>query len=169
MERYLKEVVSAPASCVSEKFYNALDDPAARHHYRCISITSQLFPRDIMQAQTPFAELVRWLLYGRRSPVVVPQDPGNLIPRITHYVRFEDDADERKEGKKLRFDRFLSVLSALYLGGFERVYMHVNKAPHGGWWDELAGENVTVVPMDKFQSVFQNEIKVIQHVADVAR
>lgn len=160
-EKYMEMMMSTPPSCVTKKAYNTNDQNAY-----CVSNTSPLYPRDIMNAWTPFAELVRWLLYGKRAPVVVPQDPNNLIPRITHYVRFLGD---KSKDKDMRFDHFLSVLSALYIGGFEHVYLHMNKAPHGRWWEELAGENVTVIPMDNFHSVFQQEIKVIQHVSDVAR
>ena len=161
-EEYLDMMVSTPPSCVSEKSYNTRDQNA-----HCVTIKSlAVYPRDIMKARTPFAELARWIMYGRRAPVSAPLDPANLIPRIVHIVRFTEDSSKNKD---MRFDHFLSMLSALYVGGFERVFLHVNMVPHGRWWDELAGENITVIPIDNFQYVFQQEIRVIQHKSDVAR
>ncbi|KAK7106105.1 uncharacterized protein [Littorina saxatilis] len=135
-------------------------------HAHCVIMASDVLPRDIYAEKTPSAELAQWIFYGRRALQVAKQDFRNPIPRISHYVILDGGKDVSSE---LRFPHFLNILSALYVGGFERVYLHAETAPRGHWWEELAGENVTVVKADRPRSVYQTEVKVIQHVSDVLR
>ena len=69
----------------------------------------------------------------------------------------------------LGFGRFLSVLSSLHVAGFQRVYLHVDAPPRGRWWEELAGENVTLVRFKRPRSVYQTHVGVMEHVSDIAR
>ncbi|KAL8590144.1 hypothetical protein ACOMHN_010339 [Nucella lapillus] len=137
------------------------------HDSYCVSVSGIVYPRDIMDANTSFAELARFLFYGRREPIVPVQDASNPIPRISHFLRFK--SGKGHYGREFPFHQFLSVLSALHVAGFRRVYLHADEEPSGRWWKELAGENVTLVKMDPPRSVFQQSIRVLQHASDIAR
>ncbi|XP_012937066.1 uncharacterized protein LOC106011545, partial [Aplysia californica] len=67
------------------------------------------------------------------------------------------------------FNAYMSVLSALYVGGFERVYVHGNIHPSGEWWDRLKDENVTFVEMDAVETVFQQGVASPAHNSDIIR
>ena len=170
-QEYVRDILLSPASskCVSIDSYNdkmANEDESSW----CIDVneTNPLHPRDILHTDTPFAELARWLFYGRRSPLVVRPAIDSLIPRVSHYIWMESGEGSLFEGPQ-GFSRFLSVLSSLYVAGFERVYLHVETTPRGYWWDALAGENVTLVHVQRPRSVYQSRISVVEHASDVAR
>ena len=167
---YIRDILlSTSPKCASVELYNekGLSDDESSW---CIEIneTNALHPRDILDSETPFAELARWLFYGKRAPLVVPQNLGSLIPRISHYIWLESGEGSLFEGPE-GFSRFLSSLSSLYVAGFEHVYLHVERAPRGRWWEALAGENVTVVHVQRPRSVYQSRINVVEHASDVAR
>ena len=61
------------------------------------------------------------------------------------------------------------VLSTLYLGGFERVYIHVDREPKGRWWQSLKTENITVLKLHKPNYVYQQKLLGITHFSDVSR
>ena len=61
------------------------------------------------------------------------------------------------------------VLSALYLGGFERVYMHVDRVPTGPWWESLKKEKITVLKLQKPNFVYQQKVLGITHFSDISR
>ncbi|KAK7093479.1 uncharacterized protein [Littorina saxatilis] len=160
----VQRILSAPKGCVEPESYTDKAD--------CVHLNKAILPRDILDADAPFAELARWLYYGRRARLVVQPDPSNPIPRISHFVKLENNNDfpfaELYRGE-LTFSHFLSILSALYVGGFQQVYLHTEATPHGRWWDELAGENITILPLDRPHTIYQNKIGVIQHVSDITR
>ncbi|KAK7103960.1 uncharacterized protein [Littorina saxatilis] len=65
----------------------------------------------------------------------------------------------------------VNILSALYVAGFERVFLHLEgEEPRGRWWEEVKKErNVTVMKAVRPSSVFQTKVDVVQHVSDVLR
>ncbi|PVD32147.1 hypothetical protein C0Q70_07576 [Pomacea canaliculata] len=145
---YLCDVKTDKASCVTAEQYTApVDD------IHCIIVDSDVHPRDVWQGQTPFAELARWLYYGRRSPILALPDPSRPIPRIAHYVWLK--ADPSAGDLDLPFSKFLSMISALYVGGFQHVYVHGNVEPEGEWWRQLRSENVTFVRTERPSSMFR--------------
>ncbi|XP_070202073.1 uncharacterized protein [Littorina saxatilis] len=163
-QHYLKKIVSAPATCVSEKSYNEAN---YQSDVVCLSYSdSILYPKDIMFSSTPFAELARWLFYGKRAPVKIQKDPNNLIPRITHFIKLKGGGSY---SNTLTFRQFLGVLSALYVGGFHHVYFHAEGTPEGRWWQELQKENVTWVKIARISSVYSNPVGNVAHVSDVLR
>ncbi|XP_070175155.1 uncharacterized protein [Littorina saxatilis] len=159
----LELILSSPASCVSEDDYNQdiEEDPF------CISLSdSVLYPKDIMFSETRFAQLARWLFYGKRAPVVIKKDPDNLIPRISHYIKL---SGQNEYSSELNFNHFLNMLSALYIGGFRHVYLHAEEEPRGQWWEELQSESVTWVKIEPIDTVFRQDIRQKAHVSDVIR
>ncbi|XP_076446352.1 uncharacterized protein LOC143283859 [Babylonia areolata] len=135
----------------------------------CAVVPEVMYPRDVILAQTSFAELARLLFYGSQRPATPVPDSRDPIPRISHFVRFTKGSDHRLFKGDFSFNHFLSVLSALHVAGFEHVYMHVDEEPRGRWWEELAKENVTVVKVVRPLTVFQQPVNHIKHVSDVAR
>ena len=57
----------------------------------CVILTPDdpRYPRDIWGSNTSYAELARWLFYGRRARLEVKPDERRRIPRISHYVRLQ--------------------------------------------------------------------------------
>jgi hypothetical protein len=47
----------------------------------CVTMEINLYPHDIMTAETRFAELARWMFYGKRAPLHPRKDPSNKAPR----------------------------------------------------------------------------------------
>lgn len=137
----------------------------------CVALETAMYPRDIVASKAAFAELARWLFYGRREPLEPKRFPANPMPRIAHVIKIKPfgSATAMYGSNELSFNHFLSIISALYVGGFERVYFHAEEPPSGRWWEELAKENVTLLPLDPPRSVFQQEIKVVHHVGDLVK
>ncbi|XP_025089204.1 uncharacterized protein LOC112561135 [Pomacea canaliculata] len=159
---YLSDVKSAKSSCVTAEQYTVpVDD------IHCIIVDSDVHPRDVWQGQTPFAELARWLYYGRRSPILALPDPSRPIPRIAHYVWLK--ADPAAADRDLPFSKFLSMISALYVGGFQHVYVHGNVEPEGEWWRLLRSENVTFVRIERPSSMFQMNFPILPANSDLLR
>jgi len=88
-----------------------------------VSDNPAIYPKDIMVANSSFAELARWLYYGRRAPLFPKRVPGS-IPRISHVVWFNRDETSPRE---LPFYQYLTILSALYVAGLHHVYVHGNR------------------------------------------
>ncbi|KAK7480100.1 hypothetical protein BaRGS_00028660 [Batillaria attramentaria] len=149
-----------PKSCVSVDVYNRGKD------YPCVLVTDKLYPRDIWETDTRFAELARWLFYGRRKILKAEKDESNLIPRTAHMVWTRDIYWAYQT---FRFQYYLGVLSALYVAGFRHVYVHGKEEPQGRWWKELKDENVTFVRTNFSQLLFQTPIDTIQHTSDAVR
>lgn len=105
------------------------------HHYNmeedgdciCVKVTTNIYPKDILEDNTPFGTLSRVAAYGR-SQVVTDKSLKNPIPRIAHYVCIDCE---------VRFITFLSMRSAVNVAGLNKVYVHGVKEPHGKWWDKL--------------------------------
>ena len=169
---YFREILESSRSegrtCVSVDSFNLKRGAAAgviSHHdetgNECVALDSNLYPRDIWDAETPFAELARWLFYGKRRPQRpqqwVEQRGSSSIPRIMHCTWFK--SKKKLYISQFSFHFFLSVLSALYVGGFEHVYVHGDEEPTGKWWKKLAAEeNVTFVKVDRPNTVYQQVV-----------
>ncbi|PVD32145.1 hypothetical protein C0Q70_07574 [Pomacea canaliculata] len=69
----------------------------------------------------------------------------------------------------LPFSKFLSMISALYVGGFQHVYVHGNMEPEGEWWQQLRSENVTFVRIEKPTPMFQMDFPNLQASSDFLR
>ncbi|KAH9487503.1 hypothetical protein Btru_074466, partial [Bulinus truncatus] len=93
-------------------------------------------------------------------------DARDLIPAISHTILLNPAKDKPVN---VTFSHYLSILSALYLGGFQRVYIYGDTKPSGDWWDRLANENVTFVHIEEVETVFQQEVKVYAHQSDILR
>ena len=79
--------------------------------------------QDIMYEESHFATLARWLYYGKKSPML-PELIPNSIPRISHFVWFNRNPDSPTE---LKFYQYITIMSALHVGGFHDVYVHGNR------------------------------------------
>ena len=74
-------------------------------------MTSNIYPKDILEASTPFATLARVAAYGRPQ-WTLDHSTKNPIPRIAHYVCIDCE---------VRFITFLSMRSAVNVAGLNKV------------------------------------------------
>ncbi|KAK7101627.1 hypothetical protein V1264_019978 [Littorina saxatilis] len=164
-ENFLRLLSSAATpTCVSQENYGSriADD---KIHCVFLPDSPPVYPKDIMHANSSFAELSRWLFYGKRSPMLPKRIPGS-IPRISHFIWFNRN---EKSSTELQFYQFVTLLSVLYVGGFHHIYMHGNREFTGLWWEKLKGENITFVHMEIPETVFQQKVDNIEHKSDITR
>ncbi|XP_005104396.2 uncharacterized protein LOC101860674 [Aplysia californica] len=135
----------------------------------CLVLSEALVPKDIVTSPTPLAELSRWLFYGeRRARQVTPDPLGTpLIPLISHIIWLPPTNIFKSSEFKLL--HYLSIMSALHVAGFRRVFVHGAVRPHGHWWDQLRGENVTFLKISHPESIFQQSVVGPAHQSDVLR
>ena len=121
----LRNITSGKPSCDAVASFDTRSPTSV-----CVTVDDSLAPRDLRKGRTAFAELARWLFYGSRRTLAVVNGSAEAIPRLSHYVWLTSDKSALY-GKDLAFSQFLSILSALYVGGFERVWVHGNSEPRG--------------------------------------
>ncbi|XP_076435497.1 uncharacterized protein LOC143275346 [Babylonia areolata] len=172
LEDYVHAILVNGPACVSVGDYDRLED-AEENSALCVSVTEEVFPRDIRSADSPFAVLARWLYYGRRRPFsTYHSGMVDLIPRVAHFTwmsgRYAAEGGPAVP-RSFTFAHFLSVLSALHVAGMEHVYVHGDVEPWGPWWNELRTQNVTYVRLDPPNTVFEQAIQVPAHVSDIVR
>lgn len=109
--------------CGTIEHYNLEEDGDCM----CVKVTSNLHPKDILEAATPFATLARVAAYGTPQ-WRLEHNLKNPIPRIAHYVCIDCE---------VKFITFLSMRSAVNVAELNKVYLHGVKQPHGKWWDKL--------------------------------
>ncbi|XP_076455762.1 uncharacterized protein LOC143290297 [Babylonia areolata] len=165
--KYVNQILTSPPECVAPETFDD-HDPDSEENARCVVVADKpdIYPVGIMYADSPFGQLSRWLYYGTRSTMYPKTGEGDPIPRISHLIWFSQN---RKSPYEMEFYQFLTVLSALYVGGFRHVYIHGNAGFHGVWWDRLRGENVTFVPMEVPEVVWQQVVNNPSHQSDVIR
>ncbi|CAL1530276.1 unnamed protein product [Lymnaea stagnalis] len=134
----------------------------------CLIAPKQLYPEKIINNTMPFGEVARNLHYGTsKSMAAQPgKDPNDLIPAICHVISLNPQPGQPVVWT---FQHYLSVLSALYVGGFHRVFVHGDIPPTGEWWDKMQGENVTFVFMDNMETIYQQKATVLAHQSDALR
>ncbi|XP_059151120.1 uncharacterized protein LOC131937588 [Physella acuta] len=169
METKLKDILNTKNNCFSLDELNALPFPLGYKDLKdvqpCAVVWYSLQPKDIWNVSSNFAELARWLTYGKRERQFVEPstDVQDLIPLISHLVWIQHKSDP------FEFLHFLSVMSALHVAGVHTVYIHGDQKPHGPWWDELDGENVVFVKIDKTETIYQQVINGASHQSDILR
>ncbi|ESP05182.1 hypothetical protein LOTGIDRAFT_227856 [Lottia gigantea] len=129
----------------------------------CVIINSEIFPKDIMTLDSEFGRLTRWIYYGSKKLRTPQIQEGKMAPLIVHYVWL---------GKRpFTFDKYLGLLSSVYVLKAEFVYIHGDVKPIGPYWDEAKRiPNVKFIFREFPTSVFGNEIiKWASHASDVLR
>ncbi|XP_059150766.1 uncharacterized protein LOC131937390 isoform X2 [Physella acuta] len=134
----------------------------------CVVLSGRLNPKNIINNTASFSAFLRWLYYGRTDALYAKQsqDPQDMVPLINHMIYINPNPGSPVTWP---FERYLSVLSALYVAGFHRVYVHGDTEPSGELWDKLKKENVTFVYIDQPYAVFQQEVNVMEHKSDILR
>ncbi|KAL8616785.1 hypothetical protein ACOMHN_017822 [Nucella lapillus] len=164
VDALLDNILASRRGCVSLQTLNEKGHGPER---KCVTLDQTInYPRDIWGAKTTFGEVARWFFYGQRAPYQVQRDPSKPIPRISHYVWVQNN---NKPVHEFPFTHYLSILSALHVGGFHHVYIHMNREPAGHFWDMLKTENVTVLKLEKPSWVYRQKITGITHFSDVSR
>ena len=152
VEEFANEILSKSFTCVTEEeFESKVEQNISPHDAPttvlppCLVLTKDIHPEDIINSTSRLAELARWLYYGRAariSPTPGPDVEEELIPMIGHMICLRWTAGESLDWP---FNAYLSVLSALHVAGFKKLYIHGNAKIGGEWWDRLKHENVTFV------------------------
>lgn len=104
----------------------------------CVRLQKALVPKDLWSAGDRLANITKTIVYGRTD--VRPQRsslPEDRAPRIAHYLCSDDC--------RLSFGTYVSVLSALYVGGLDRVLLHGPTEPSGVWWHRLQSHKPNTV------------------------
>ncbi|CAL1535240.1 unnamed protein product [Lymnaea stagnalis] len=159
LENKVNEIAASTNSCYTVEEYNEASRLSLGPTLKpCLVLAESVYPRDVWNGTSPFAELARWLFYGKRSRLEVQPGPENddLIPLISHMVWI--GSDDAANPSKFQFLHYLSVVSALHVAGFRRVFVHGESEPTGRWWDRLQHENVTFVKIQRPETVFQQEV-----------
>ncbi|XP_012939040.1 uncharacterized protein LOC101858985 [Aplysia californica] len=177
LANFTASILSVTKPCVTTDAFDAEHlsfDPTVRASVQssseCIILTSRIYPKDIMESPLASHSMARWLYYGTGDKTVAAPDPEDepLIPMIAHMFCLRNDGEDRTT-IAFPFNAYLGVLSALYVAGFEHLYIHGNIRPEGPWWDKLKGENITFVPLDVFKTVYQRPVVKAQHKTDIMR
>ena len=121
----VRKISASKPSCATAASYDVRPPSGV-----CVMVDNSLSPQSISEERTAFAELARWLFYGSRRALTVVNGTGEAIPRLAHYVWLTSDKSALYS-KNLTFPQFLSILSALYVGGFQQVWVHGNTKPTG--------------------------------------
>lgn len=169
-QSYMRQIVSSSSAvpqCVTPAAFDS-HAPDSEENAPCVAFHDKpdVYPVGIMYANSSFGQLARWMFYGTRSPMHPRTKQGAPIPRISHVIWFSPDSGAPST---MEFYQYLTVLSALYVGGFHHVYVHGNAGFSGPWWQRLKGENVTFVWMEEPEMVYQQEVKNPSHKSDVTR
>ncbi|XP_059144264.1 uncharacterized protein LOC131931470 [Physella acuta] len=129
----------------------------------CVVLPTPIFPENILNSSSPQNAFLRWLCYSDTQQTI---DTPELVPLINHVIYLN-----KNPGQPIvwSFENYVNIISSLYLGGFERVYVHGDTEPSGKFWDRLKSENVTFVYVDQPYSVFQQDINVMEHKSDILR
>ena len=133
------------------------------HRNQCVVITEDFNPVDIMYRDSSIAAFVRRIFYGHPEMPLPRYDRNTLAPKVAHYVWL---------GKlDLNVGFFLSILSMIYVGKVDAVYIHGNFKPVGKLWQKINNmtDKVHSVPIRKPKFVFGQKITVIPHFADIIK
>ncbi|XP_055871543.1 uncharacterized protein LOC129923638 [Biomphalaria glabrata] len=173
-EMYREEILNKTYHCVNlEQFNKQMEQYSQVPQFDkyiispCLVLPEKIYPENIINVSSPFAEVARTFFYGtpRLMGAKQSQDPNDVIPAISHYISLAKD----NKSVEWTFSHYMSILSALYVGGFQRVYVHGDQVPVGEWWRRLQTENVTFVFIENIETVYQQKVRVLAHQSDILR
>ncbi|KAK7501889.1 hypothetical protein BaRGS_00006975 [Batillaria attramentaria] len=104
----------------------------------CVRLQTSLFPKDVWNVDDRLANLTKMVAYGKTD--VRPKRsslPEDRVPRIAHYLCTDDCV--------ISFSTYLSILSALNVGGLDRALIHGPTQPSGVWWQRLQSQHRNTV------------------------
>ena len=105
LEDYVHVITANAPHCLSTDDYDRREIDEENYSL-CVSLTEDIYPRDIRSSDTPFAELARWLFYGRRSPFsTLHSGEVDLIPRISHFTWMS--SDDPQNSNEFKFVHYL--------------------------------------------------------------
>ena len=126
---------------------------------------TNLDPEGIMFSPTALASQLRLIMYGSRAYPEQKPDNKHLAPNIAHYAWLG--------GNKMPYTFFLSVLSAIFLGKVDKVYIHGETHPTGELWTKLLNmdtENrVQHVLWNRTVLIYQQKVEQTANQADLIK
>ena len=130
----------------------------------CVNADEEIFPAEIWEYNGTFRQLARWAAYGKTGPMRAVQDYSELAPNIAHYTwpLWPKHTD-------MDFTFYISILSVLYVGKVDVVYIH-GEAPTGPYWERLQpSDKIKVVYRNTSTSVYMQTVKGKAHISDIWR
>ncbi|KAL8577200.1 hypothetical protein ACOMHN_061327 [Nucella lapillus] len=95
LEDYVHTILANAPTCVSVEEYDRLED-SEENTAVCVSLAEDVYPTDVRSSDAPFAELARWLYYGRRRPFsTFHSGMVDLVPRIAHFTWMSSRDEEQ--------------------------------------------------------------------------
>jgi hypothetical protein len=140
------------------------------HEDVCLHLASPgIVVRHLPQSGGSLAAFLRYNYYGSANPIYPLSHSVDVIPKVGHYVYLGGDVVTDKE---LGFEMYMSILSAIGIGGVQCVYIHGTVRFTGKLWADLQKRGYCVrwhywpIP----RSVWQQELKgKVEHKADIVR
>ncbi|XP_059142707.1 uncharacterized protein LOC131930305 [Physella acuta] len=167
LSEFKSKILNNSYECISPGEYNEAvvkyNEGAYKGVPPCLALPTPLYPEHFINNTTPYGRLGRVLYYGKPD-ILTAKQGEDLAPAISHIISLTTH-----DAVNWTFPNYLSILSALYVGGFERVYVHGNVVPQGFWWRKLQTENVTFVFIENIETVFQQKVNVLAHQSDILR
>ncbi|CAG5114548.1 unnamed protein product [Candidula unifasciata] len=111
---------------------------------------------DCICVKSRFSTLTRLAAYGVGE--VRPKfSQKSTIPRIAHYICWDCE---------VKFGPYLSILSALYIAGLSKVYIHGVKQPTGYWWKKLQETQKVIHVYREYPEHSSNRATMTQELAE---
>jgi hypothetical protein len=147
-----------------------LCDKNLTHEDVCLHLASPgIVVRHLPQSGGSLAAFLRYNYYGSANPIYPISHSVDVIPKVGHYVYLGGDVVTDKE---LGFEMYMSILSAIGIGGVKCVYIHGTVRFTGKLWNDLQQRGYCVrwhywpIP----RGVWQQELKgKVEHKADIVR
>ena len=124
-----------------------------------------LDPELIMFDAKPVASQLRSITYGSKQYPYNRKNGENPAPNIAHYAWLG--------GGTMGYTFYMSVLSALFLGKVENIYIHGDMPPRGNYWTDLMKMDIKsriyYVPWHRPRSIYSRHVRYIQNQADLIK
>ncbi|KAK6178972.1 hypothetical protein SNE40_011438 [Patella caerulea] len=119
------EVINCPTL---EEFYRSWNS------FSCVEIMKNINVDDILYGDAHFVKLARSILYGSEKPVEPISSIDNLIPVNGHVIT-----------ERFSFLTYVSIYSAVKIGGFKFIFFHGKYKPTSQFWDKLQTLDAQIV------------------------
>ena len=128
----------------------------------CFVIERELFPKNIWIGDDNYRQIIRYVVYGD-TDAASPYDSGQLSPNIAHLIWMGT--------APISFKMYLCILSVIYVGQMDVVYIHVDHDIKGIYWEAIKDNpRLTILRRHSHNRyVYGKYIRDVKHWSDVIR